>query len=74
VAQEIELFFNHNKMSNLLNQAYNPEFFRKNGHELVDIIAGYLQDCKLRKNMPVLPWKEPNEFVKELKNDFENSD
>ncbi|PKP30953.1 MAG: pyridoxal-dependent decarboxylase [Bacteroidetes bacterium HGW-Bacteroidetes-17] len=44
---------------NILTKAYNPETFRKEGHQLVDLLADYLQDCMSQKEMPVLPWIDP---------------
>ena len=48
-------------MNDILRKAYDPSSFRKEGHELVDMIANYLQDCLDHKNMPVLPWVDANE-------------
>ena len=44
---------------NILTKAYDPESFRKEGHQLVDMLANYLQDCLVQKKMPVLPWVDP---------------
>lgn len=44
---------------NILTKAYNPETFRKEGHQLVDLLADYLKDCMSQKEMPVLPWIDP---------------
>lgn len=46
-------------MDDILKKAYNPEAFRKEGHELVNLLADYLQDCMSQKEMPVLPWIDP---------------
>lgn len=45
---------------NLLNKAYNPEAFRKMGHQLVDQLADYLKNVIGDTNMPVMNWSEPN--------------
>ncbi len=43
----------------IINKAYDPESFRKDGHQLVDLLADYLQDCISQKEMLVLPWIDP---------------
>ncbi len=48
-------------MSHILRKAYDPEAFRKEGHDLVNMIADYLQDCLDQKNMSILPWVDANE-------------
>ncbi len=45
-------------MNDILKKAYDPEAFRKEGHDLVNMIADYLKDCLDQKDMPVLPWME----------------
>lgn len=47
-----------------LRSAFNPETFRQQGHALVDALAGYLSGA-LRGEGPALPWKEPEERLKE---------
>jgi L-2,4-diaminobutyrate decarboxylase len=42
-------------MTELLKQAYAPENFREQGHQLVDLLADYLE----QKQEPVLNWKQP---------------
>ncbi len=51
----------------LLRRAYDPESFRKEGHQLIDLLADYLQDCQTQKDMPVLPWIDPNTHHKDWK-------
>ncbi len=41
-----------------LEQAYDPERFREQGHALVDQLADYLARARQRR-MPVLPWAAP---------------
>lgn len=55
------------KNKDLLKKAYNPESFRKEGHLLVDLLADYLQDCLTQKDMPVLPWIDPDEHHQDWK-------
>lgn len=50
-------------MEPLLSQAFDPETFRKEGHQLVDLLTTYLQDCRDAKPMPVLPPSIPDEMV-----------
>ena len=38
-----------NKMKEMLEQAYDPETFRKNGHEIIDILSDYLTDSINKK-------------------------
>lgn len=40
--------------------AYDPERFRADGHRLVDALADHLA-ATLRRERPVLPWREPAE-------------
>ncbi|MCO6500039.1 MAG: pyridoxal-dependent decarboxylase [Vicingus serpentipes] len=54
-------------MSKELESAYQPENFRKTGHELIDVIADYLSDVAQEK-IPVNKWKEPNQQLEFWKN------
>ncbi|MEM1217894.1 MAG: aminotransferase class I/II-fold pyridoxal phosphate-dependent enzyme [Bacteroidota bacterium] len=51
-------------MNNLIEQAYDPEAFRKNGHALIDQLADYIQAGSQGLIQPVLPWVTPEEQVK----------
>lgn len=51
--------------TNKLNNTYDSEEFRKQGHELIDILADYLRDSTARADMPVLNYREPDDLVKE---------
>jgi L-2,4-diaminobutyrate decarboxylase len=42
-----------------IQQAFDPECFRRQGHALVDRLATYLQAALQGGDMPVLPWREP---------------
>jgi L-2,4-diaminobutyrate decarboxylase len=57
----------------LLNKAYDPELFRKSGHELVDLIADYLNDSMLNEKGKVIDWKEPEEEYKYWENYLEKN-
>lgn len=39
---------------------FDPENFRKEGHILVDTLSDYLSDALSGKEMPVLPWNDPD--------------
>jgi L-2,4-diaminobutyrate decarboxylase len=42
---------------------FNPEDFRKDGHALVDTLSDYLRDALSGKEMPVLPWNDPDHLA-----------
>lgn len=42
---------------------FNPEEFRKEGRKLVDRLSDYLTDALSGKEMPVLPWKDPDQLA-----------
>jgi L-2,4-diaminobutyrate decarboxylase len=52
-------------MTSLLQQAFDSEVFRQQGHQLIDKLADYLQQVLRRAAMPVLPWREPAELRQE---------
>ena len=49
----------------LLQQAFDSEVFRQQGHQLVDKLADYLQQALRRADFPVMPWLEPEELRRE---------
>ncbi len=49
-------------MNSLLQHAFDPEEFRREGHKLVDLLTAYLTDCREAQPMPVLPPSEPDEM------------
>ncbi len=58
-----------------LNQTYDSEEFRRQGHELIDILADYLGKATSRSEMPVLRNIEPDDLVREFAFDSpENKD
>jgi L-2,4-diaminobutyrate decarboxylase len=57
-------------MIHLLEDAYDPESFRKNGHQLVDLLADYLKGARSDSNLRVLPWKSPEDMVVKWKTLF----
>jgi L-2,4-diaminobutyrate decarboxylase len=52
---------------------FNPEEFRKQGHILVDILSGYLEDALSGKEMPVLPLNDPDSLAEHFSLDMANS-
>ncbi|RLD84132.1 MAG: pyridoxal-dependent decarboxylase [Bacteroidetes bacterium] len=60
-------------MTDLLNKAYDSEDFRKLGHEIVDLLADYLQSQKMGKEKKVLPWQNPDNLLSKYQNDFKNN-
>lgn len=50
-------------MNQKIPTPFDPEFFRKNGHTLVDTLADYLKEALSGKEMPVLPWNEPDKLT-----------
>jgi L-2,4-diaminobutyrate decarboxylase len=60
-------------MTRLIEEAYNPESFRKNGHQLVDLLADYLVDTRKNSKLRVLPWKSPEDMAAQWKTDFSRS-
>ncbi len=61
-------------MTELLKRAYSPESFRKNAHELVDILADHIESCQNKNEPIVLPWTDPNEHYQDWKSFFESGD
>jgi L-2,4-diaminobutyrate decarboxylase len=57
-------------MSDLLKRAYDPEKFRKQGHDMVNRLADYLAESLNRTDIPVYPYKEPDERYKDWDRDF----
>lgn len=48
-------------MTDLLRTAYDPESFRQAGHELIDLLASYLENAYQGKGLKVIEWKDPAE-------------
>jgi len=51
-------------MSNLLHKAFDSENFRQQGHQLINMLADYLQEVQSETNMKTIPWKSPEEQLK----------
>lgn len=61
-------------MSSLLHQAFNPENFRENAHQLVDLLADYLENAQKQTYTTVIPFKDPQESLAFWEEDYENND
>ena len=44
-----------------LKEAYNPETFREQGHQLIDQLSNHLDNSLKEKNKTTLLWKTPEE-------------
>ncbi len=53
---------------------FDPEKFRKEGHILVDRLSDYLGDALSGKEMPVLPWSDPDKLVEYFSFDSEGGE
>jgi L-2,4-diaminobutyrate decarboxylase len=63
---------NMTKTKSKIPSPFNPEEFRKEGHTLVDTLSDYLEDALSGKEMPVLPWNEPDQLAESFS--FESGD
>jgi len=61
-------------MDTLLSHAFDPEEFRREGHQLVDLLTTFLQDCRAGAAMPVLPPSQPDEMLAFWENDLKRGD
>jgi L-2,4-diaminobutyrate decarboxylase len=52
-----------NKKKQIIPSPFNSESFRKEGHALVDILSDYLENTMSGKEMPVLPWNDPDQLA-----------
>jgi L-2,4-diaminobutyrate decarboxylase len=48
-------------MSNILDKAFDPDNFRQQGHQLIDMLADYLREVQSDTEMKTIPWKDPEE-------------
>jgi L-2,4-diaminobutyrate decarboxylase len=53
---------------------FNPEDFRKEGHQLVDTLSDYLREVMSGKSVPVLPWADPESLVEQFSFDSGGGD
>ena len=57
-------------MPNLLHQAYDPETFRQQGHQLIDSLADYLANMQDDPRLAVLPWQLPQDKLESWQADY----
>ncbi|GGK66682.1 aspartate aminotransferase family protein [Rufibacter glacialis] len=58
-------------MENRLEQAYSAETFRRQGHELIDMLANYLAEASTDKeSVKVTPWQHPDQQLAYWQEDF----
>lgn len=58
-------------MKSKLDKAYTIEIFRKQGHELIDLMANYLEDAQSEtKEALTMPWYNPEDQLEYWKQDF----
>ncbi|HLP58858.1 MAG TPA: aminotransferase class V-fold PLP-dependent enzyme [Candidatus Deferrimicrobium sp.] len=57
-------------MTKLIDNAFDPEIFRKNGHALVNQLADYLNACKNKEDIKPLPWQTPADMLKKWQTNF----
>ena len=58
-------------MNNLLQKAYDPDLFRKEGHELVEQLASYLENSINGTTKKVIDWNQPDDLYDQWKDYFE---
>jgi len=51
------------KIKTNIPEQFGPENFRIEGHKIIDTLADYLNDSLSGKEMPVLPWNEPEKLA-----------
>jgi L-2,4-diaminobutyrate decarboxylase len=50
-------------MEDLLSQAYDPEYFREQGHALVDLLADHMAKARQRQLPQAIPWMAPEDCL-----------
>lgn len=59
-------------MENKLEQAYDAERFRREGHQLIDMISDYLADATTdREEVRAIPWQDPEKQLAYWQQDFQ---
>lgn len=59
-------------MDKKLDQAYDVEMFRRQGHELIDILADYLASATSdQQEVKAIPWEEPEKQLAYWEQDFQ---
>ncbi|MCB0559860.1 MAG: pyridoxal-dependent decarboxylase [Phaeodactylibacter sp.] len=60
-------------MNTLIDQAYGPEAFRRNGHELIDLLAEHLTAVQAREGAPAIPFASPEEEYAFWQKDYQEN-
>ncbi|MCB0586948.1 MAG: aminotransferase class V-fold PLP-dependent enzyme [Phaeodactylibacter sp.] len=60
-------------MNTLIQQAYDPEAFRRAGHELIDLLAGHLTSVQARDGLPAIPFVSPEEEYAFWQKDYQEN-
>ncbi|MFY7909747.1 MAG: pyridoxal phosphate-dependent decarboxylase family protein [Emticicia sp.] len=55
----------------ILQQAFSPDAFRQNAHNLVDLLADYLESAQNQTITSVIPYQEPDESLAFWQADYE---
>lgn len=55
-----------NKQMNNRPKPFDTDEFRKEGHNIVDLLADYLNDALAGAEMPVFPWKVPDRLAEDF--------
>lgn len=55
-------------MDSLLRRAFDPEFFRAQGHDLIDRLADYLRAQQSGNAPGTIPWRDPSQELEFWKN------
>lgn len=61
-------------MHPIIQKAFDPERYRREGHELVDMIADYLQDVVNAEQWPALSWRPPEQGFEYLNGMWRQND
>ena len=60
-------------MNTMIHQAYGPEAFRRNGHELIDLLAEHLTAVQAREGAPAIPFTSPEEEYAFWQKDYQEN-
>ncbi len=60
-------------MTDRLRDAYDPERFRAQGHQLIDSLADYLANMQHDPRTAVLPWQSPDDRLENWQADYQKS-
>lgn len=60
-------------MQEKLKEVYDPQKFRKDGHDLIDLLADYLEGSKRKENEEVLDFQTPDKMYQKWKQEKHQS-